>query len=154
MPTKTPANQVAEIVSKVCDALEGGAKSVTEACTMADVPETSVYRFVDNPEKYGLDDELLGRYTRARYGILDACANRIRDLAAIVEGMDGDDQVKVSRAKLRVESEKWLLARLMPKTLGDKQQVDHKSSDGTMTPRAALTPEVAAALNKKLEDEF
>ena len=40
----------------------------------------------------------------------------------------------ISRSKLRVDARKWMLAKMLPKKYGDKQQIDHTSSDGSMTP--------------------
>lgn len=121
---RTP-EQRAELLSRVCDALEGGALSVTSACKIADVPESTVYAYADDPERYGIDTETIERYARARAGIISAAINRVRSFA---ERPDGDDAVRVSRDRLGLDAEKWLLARLMPKTLGDR--VVHQGDRG------------------------
>mgnify|MGYP001290710800 FL=1 len=36
----------------------------------------------------------------------------------------------IEHRRLQIESRKWLLARLMPKKYGDKQQVEHSGSIG------------------------
>lgn len=41
----------------------------------------------------------------------------------------------VQRSKVRVDTRKWIMERMAPKTYGSKQQVDHTSSDGTMSPK-------------------
>lgn len=41
----------------------------------------------------------------------------------------------VDRDRLRIDSRKWVLARMRPKKFGDK--VDHTSSDGSLTPAPA-----------------
>lgn len=43
------------------------------------------------------------------------------------------DNEHISRSKLRVDARKWLLSKLLPK-FADKQNLDHTSSDGSMTP--------------------
>lgn len=46
----------------------------------------------------------------------------------------------VQRSKLRIDSRKWIMERMAARKYGDKKQVDHKSSDGTMTPKEGITP--------------
>jgi hypothetical protein len=40
----------------------------------------------------------------------------------------------IQRSRLRVDARKWTLSKVLPKIYGDKQEIDHKSSDGSMTP--------------------
>lgn len=44
----------------------------------------------------------------------------------------------VQRSKLRVETRKWILCKMLPKLYGDRIEVDNKSSDGSMTPKPAI----------------
>ncbi|HRP05296.1 MAG TPA: hypothetical protein PLV87_10330, partial [Opitutaceae bacterium] len=40
----------------------------------------------------------------------------------------------IQRSRLRVDTRKWMLSKALPKLYGEKQEIDHKSSDGSMTP--------------------
>lgn len=42
------------------------------------------------------------------------------------------------RSRLRVDTRKWYLSKVLPKVYGDKQTVDHTSTDGTMTPKGTV----------------
>ena len=44
----------------------------------------------------------------------------------------------VSRSKLRIDTRKWMLAKMAPRKYGDKQQIDHVSSDGSMQPASPV----------------
>ena len=41
----------------------------------------------------------------------------------------------IQRSRLRVDARKWMLSKVLPKVYGDKQEIDHKSSDGSMSPQ-------------------
>ena len=64
------------------------------------------------------DPALAERYARAKSAALEAMAN---DILEISDG-DGDH----NRARLRVDTRKWLLSKLAPKKYGDKLDVDLK----------------------------
>lgn len=44
----------------------------------------------------------------------------------------------VNRSKLRIDTRKWVMERMAPKTFGDKKQLEHTSPDGSMTPKPAI----------------
>lgn len=41
------------------------------------------------------------------------------------------DNTAVQRDRLKVDSKKWLLSKLLPKQYGDKQEIEHTGKDGT-----------------------
>lgn len=43
---------------------------------------------------------------------------------------------RVAKARVRIDARKWKAARLAPKKYGEKSELDMKSSDGSMTPKA------------------
>jgi DNA-binding transcriptional regulator YdaS (Cro superfamily) len=72
----------------------------------------------------------VGQYARALEAIAEG---QVRDIeAAISETRDGKLDVQIAR--LEIDTRKWLASKLLPKRYGDKSQVDHTSSDGSMTP--------------------
>src|SRR5262249_9915812 len=68
----------------------------------------------------------LFRPIRAREEQADKLAKEILELSDKIED---DNPVKVQRARLQVDSRKWLAARLAPKKDGDQVQHEHKGGD-------------------------
>jgi hypothetical protein len=74
------------------------------------------------------------RYARAKEAALEAMADEMLDIADDVERdtyEDGEGAVRiapdvVNRARLRVDTRKWIMSKLAPKKYGDKLDVDHK----------------------------
>jgi len=74
---------------------------------------------------------------------------------------DGDEEVEVAfdptavaRNRLRVDTRKWMLAKMVPKRYGDKQEVEHTSPDGSMTPAPAIqvTAQMIQDIASKIND--
>lgn len=42
------------------------------------------------------------------------------------------------RSRLRVDTRKWYLSKVLTKVYGDKQVIDNTSSDGSMTPKGVV----------------
>ena len=72
----------------------------------------------------GLSD----RYARAKSHQSEREADIILDIAD--NATNQDYQV----ARLRVDARKWVASKLLPNKYGDKTQIDHSSTDGTMKP--------------------
>lgn len=58
----------------------------------------------------------------------------------------------IQRDKLRIDSRKWILSKMMPKKYGDKIEHDLKSSDGTMTPQIIVSSEKTKTEIEKLDE--
>jgi hypothetical protein len=67
------------------------------------------------------DEEAAKQYARARARGLDRIAEEIQDIADMVEPEAG----ATGKAKLQIDSRKWLLSKLAPKKYGDKMDVTH-----------------------------
>lgn len=75
--------------------------------------------------------ELSDAYARARETGLHVRAERLVAKAAtplptLTSG--GIDPAAVSQLKLEVDTEKWILSKLVPHVYGDKQQIEHSGS--------------------------
>jgi hypothetical protein len=82
--------------------------------------QQSVYTWLRN------DGDFLERYARAREAQADKLAKEILELSDKIED---DNPVRVQRARLQVDSRKWLAARLAPKKYGD--HISHDVKGGT-----------------------
>jgi len=78
------------------------------------------------------DAALRDRYARAKDAGLEAMADETLEIADTVTGdtIDDDGVIRiapdvVARARLRVDTRKWLLSKLAPKKYGDKVDVQH-----------------------------
>ena len=60
-------------------------------------------------------------YTRAREARADIIADEIIQIA---DNCKGEDNVAVQRDRLKVDTRKWLLSKLMPKRYGDRIEVE------------------------------
>lgn len=129
-----PQRFTEEMAVKILDQLSGSAgadpKSLREICAPDDMPdERTVRRWVtEDREGFAV------RYAEARdYAIDHMAADTIRiadDSGLDVVGVSPEtgrpivDGEAIARAKLRVDSRKWYVAKLAPKRYGDRLQVD------------------------------
>lgn len=98
------------IVWAVFVAMEGG-KSLRHACRDEGISEATVLRWIDADET----GEWSKQYTRARDGLLSHHANEILTIA--------DSCYDAAKARVQIDSRKWILSRLLPKRFGDKVSV-------------------------------
>lgn len=126
-----------EIADEVCDRLASG-QSLREICRDEHIPEaTTVRRWaIENREGFS------SQYARARESQADHYADEIIEIAE--DGTndwvkrrrkDGTietvlDREHVQRSILRVDSRKWLMARMAPRKWGDRQKLEHSGADG------------------------
>ena len=73
------------------------------------------------------------QYAKAMESRADAVFEELFDIADDVT----EEPAAVAKARLRIDTRKWALARMSPKKYGDKvtQDIDLKSSDGSMSPK-------------------
>jgi hypothetical protein len=118
-----------KVANRICQRLADG-ESLRKACSEGPDPST-VLRWVDQ------FPEFAQQYTRARQAGYLLLADQIIDISDEVEvqpvtSPDGEvvevrlDATAVARNRLRVDSRKWMLAKMLPKIYGDK--VDHQHS--------------------------
>lgn len=104
-------------------------ESARQICRDDSMPALStLMKWVTDADKIGFSEQ----YARARDCQADFYADEIVDIAD--ELAEDADSNAIQRARLRVDSRKWKVARMSPRKYGDKQQVDHVSSDFSMQP--------------------
>jgi hypothetical protein len=134
-----------ELADAICAELADG-KSLRDICGAEGMPAESTVR------AWALDDVegFAAQYARARSIGYEHLADEI--LAISDDGMndtytDEDGHTKtnqdvIARSRLRVDSRKWMLAKMLPKVYGDKVDVNH---GGTVTLSIAQQIEQAHA---------
>jgi transposase len=115
---RTPQERDAIFV-KVTDLMASGS-SLSEACRKAGVPLTTVLLWADryegNYEQYARAQAELIEYRRAELlRIADECEQ---------------DGVAVQKAKLRIDTRKWELSKIMPKRFGDRTSTEISGPNG------------------------
>jgi hypothetical protein len=121
------------IADEICDRMIEG-ESLLKICKDDHMPSrVSVYRWVDD------HPDFRRRYNYAREGQAHFYADLIRDIAFDDAGdvfIDGDkivnDHARVQRARLKVDTLKWVAARLLPRVYSDK-------AEATPAPGLAVT---------------
>lgn len=119
-----------DVISAICEHIADG-RSMREICRMDGMPAMStVFKHL------ALDAQFAEQYARAKSAGIEAMAEEILDIADNarndwMERNGGDEPgwsangENVRRAQLRIDSRKWLLAKLAPKKYGDKVDVAH-----------------------------
>lgn len=142
-----PSGYTQEIADVICERLANG-ESLRRICEGEDMPHlATVMRWL------GANKGFCEQYARARELQAEFIFDQMTDIAddgtndwmasnaPDCEGYKHNGE-HVQRSKLRIDARKWMLAKMAPRKYGDKQQIDHVSSDGSMQP---ASPEEAMA---------
>ena len=118
--TGRPTDYSAELAADICERLVDGS-SLRAVCRSESMPSIStVMKWVtlhpDFAEQYAIsvDERAVGMF---------------EDMFDIADGVEPDPS-EVSKAKLRIDTRKWALARMNPKKYGDKIQQEVTGADG------------------------
>lgn len=95
------------------------------------------------------NDELLKLYVNSVQDKSDIELNELNEIQQELR----QGTLTPAQANVLIQTIKWKLAKFYPKMYGDKSEVDHKSSDGTMTPILKITKEEAKQISDDLETE-
>lgn len=106
-----------DIIERVFHRVEKGV-SLREACREIGVAASTVLGWCDN------DEATSERYARARAGLIDCRVHELHDIA------DKATPETAAVAKLRIDTRKWELARIMHRKLGDRVQTELSGKDG------------------------
>ena len=126
-----PTTITLEVIDRICERIMQG-ESLNKICKDDDMPSAVTFFSWLKKAEDGVDEfDLLNKYTRARECQADYYADEIKE----VSELPVENAVQLGQLRLRVEALKWTASKLKPKKYGDKTEVDHKSSDGTMQPQ-------------------
>ena len=126
-----PTDYTKDVADKICEKISGGL-SLRAICAEPGMPARgTVYRWLI--ENADFQDQ----YARARDKQADYFAEEIIEIADSAEA----ESAAVSKARLQIDARKWAASKIAPKKYGDKQEIDVKSSDGSMRPSVRLDAE-------------
>lgn len=132
-----PTVFTAEIAARICEGLAEG-RSLRDVCTDEDMPAESTVRAWALEDREGFS----AQYARAREIGYHAMADELMDIAD--NGMNdwmerrGEEDAgwvangeHIQRSRLRVDTRKWMLSKVLPKVYGEKidHEVKHDVSD-------------------------
>lgn len=127
-----PSEFSQETADAICLRMAEG-ESLRQICTDENMPDkTTVLRWL------GRYDEFRTQYAHAREAQADYWAEEIieisdesaKDTIATEDGTERMNSEFVARSRLRVDTRKWLMARMAPKKYGDKITQEQTGPDG------------------------
>lgn len=108
--TGRPTKYSDEIIEKICELIARG-MSLRAVCLQDDMPSmATVCKWLSDNQEFS------EQYARAREEQADLFVDEIISIADSVE----PDSAAVAKAKLQIDSRKWVAAKMMPKKYGDK----------------------------------
>lgn len=129
--TGRPTDYTKDMADKICEKIANG-RSLRSICAEDGMPPMkTIYRWLE------ANEEFRHQYARAREKQADYFAEEIIEIADSAEA----ESAAVSKAKLQIDARKWAASKIAPKKYGDKQEIDVKSSDGSMRPSVRLDAE-------------
>lgn len=145
----------AKVVTAICTRLATG-EPMAVICRDLKVPVRTVNDW------RAQDADIAAQFDEARDLGFDAIAHEClaiaddgrRDYAVSEDGREVPDHDHIQRSKLRIETRLKLLARWDPKRYGEKQQLDHTSSDGSMRPAPPMTKEELREAVQAVTEKF
>lgn len=115
-----------EIASAICERIAEGA-SLRSICRDEAMPaQSTVFKWLVQQPAFA------EQYAHAREAQADALADEIIDIAddgkrdsyKDADGVEHVDHDHIARARLRVDSRKWIASKLKPKKYGEKQDIN------------------------------
>jgi len=115
-----PSDYMPEVADDICALLASG-ESLRKVCERPGMPsKTSVFRWLAEHQ------EFRDQYVKATETRADAIFEEMFDIADDVI----PDSAEVAKARLRVDTRKWALARMNPRKYGDKVTNELVGKDG------------------------
>lgn len=124
-PPGRPSVYTKELGIAICARLSHG-ESLKKICGDAQMPGvTTVFRWLSD-ERFA---EFRNLYEEARVAGLEVMADEIMEISDEEVGKTltgATDSGAVQKQRLRVDTRKWLLSKLLPKKYGERQTVEHE----------------------------
>ena len=125
-----------EILDKVCDELEKGLSLRKSLEKIQGPPRKTFFEWID------ADSAKRNQYARACEDRADALFEEIINISddnagdsyTDEEGNERANHANVQRSRLRVDSRKWILSKMMPKKYGDKLDLTTDGESMNMSP--------------------
>jgi hypothetical protein len=129
-----------EIGDAICELIMDG-KSLREICSSEAMPDKStIFRWMYANEAFR------DQYARAKEAQAEHFADELMEIADDATGdvsgeLEMPNGVNVQRARLRVDTRKWVMSKLLAKKYGDKLDLNHGGSVGISLINSIPRPE-------------
>lgn len=154
-----PSEFTKEVADEICERISNG-ESLRAICLDEHMPgKSTVFRWL------AADQVFQDQYTRAREAQAETLADEMVDIADDghndwMEKNFGEDTrwvengEAIRRSALRIDTRKWVAARLLPKKYGDKTQLEHTGKmEVTDTDSRQLSRAILAVLSEATLEE-
>ncbi len=161
MQTGRPSDYTQEKADKICEMLSEG-MSLRSVCKEEGMPSAAtVFKWMREHEDF------LKQYTRAKEESADAMAEECLDIADdgtndYMERLDKDGESvgyqvngeHIQRSRLRVETRKWLMAKMKPKKYGEKVVQEQTGPNGGPVQHTVIAAEMTQEQATRLYQEL
>lgn len=118
--TGRPSDYLVEVADDICSLLASG-ESLNSICKKTGFPNRStVYRWLRE------HDEFRNNYARATEDRADSIFEEMLDIADGAE----EETASIAKARLKIDTRKWILGKMNPKKFSDKQSIEHTGPNG------------------------
>lgn len=124
-----PTKLTKKIADEICRLMADEGKSLLQICKLEDMPHRStVHRWLLDSrnvwfrDKYALAESI--RWEREADKCLEIADDGSNDTYFDDDGNERTDYDVINRSKLRVDTRKWFLSRMLPKRFSDTPEVD------------------------------
>lgn len=115
-----PSDYLPEVAADICSRLSDG-ESIRSICKRPGMPaKATIFRWIAE------HSEFRDQYAKATESRADAIFEEMMDIADTVV----EESAAVSKARLQVDTRKWILSRMAPKKYGDKITNEIVGKDG------------------------
>jgi len=135
MASGRPTMCTVEITNTICKRIADG-ESLRSICSDEGLPEKAsvLYWVVEGRYVEGTEELFSDHYMRAREAGGFSHADRIIDTVDKV----ASGEFEPNQAKAMLDGLKWAAERMAPKKHSPRQEIDHRSPDGSMSPKPAI----------------
>lgn len=139
-----PSTYSKELADHICEQLACGL-SMRTVCAADDMPAmSSVFKWLREHKEFS------EQYAHAKHEAADAMAEEILSIADeapnLILGIDRSDGARVQAERMKIDTRKWIMAKMKPKVYGDKLDV---TSDGK---RIETAPVVISDIKPRGQD--
>jgi hypothetical protein len=122
-----------ELFEDICTMIESSSIGIPHLCKQVGIGSDTFYKYMretlDAQKRYARAKEIQCEYLADE--ILEIADDATNDFMTVVKGdeeYERENKEVTNRSRLRVDSRKWLLSKLVPKKFGDKVDIEHSGS--------------------------
>ena len=124
-PLGRPTKYSKEVADDICEAIATTKDSLATICKPLDIKVVSVFEWLDQYKEFAVN------YARAREVQAEMMFDELREVAfdasgdikKTKDGVEYVDHENIQRSRLKVDTLKWAMSKLLPKRFGDKLDV-------------------------------